>query len=1053
MNPSRLKLPWQAAHFVGIGGAGMSGLALILQECGVTVTGSDTTDSVFLRRLRTRGIDARMGHDADGVGAADVLVYSSAVPADNPERLWAASRSIPQYRRGSFLALLAACFPCVISVAGSHGKTTTAAMLTHILKQCGMHPGYMIGGDVPAWPSPASAGGGRLLVTEVDESDGTQAEIRSTIGIVTNVEDDHCWGLGGIAGLERCFLDFARGADRLVAWRTPTSRRLFASHAAATFPHEQSIPPDLELAVPGHYNRVNAALAIEAAAALGCDRRTASRALESFGGVGRRMTEHYRAPDAAVRIIEDYAHHPTELAAALEALREGYPDHHLLALFQPHRFERVKRFASDFSRILSAADSVVVVQPFSAWVDDPDIADPGSIARGIRSVPAEYLTRPLPELAGAVADRLRNGHPPAVIAVIGAGDVYRVIEPLRNRLVQKTLSECADALTQACPELHVACRRPWSALTSLRIGSHRPLVAEPETDTQLHRILECASERNIPTMALGNGSNIVGSDRAEPVLVVRLHRGDFGRWTRHARHRVTAGSGVAVPALFGALVEHAELPLKAAPLAWIPGTIGGAVRMNAGAHGAEIGDFVAKVTGRRRDGTLWEKCGSEIAWNYRATDIPADVTITTVDFTFHGGGNRKVRDEYRRCGLRRRQTQPSGNHAGCIFRNAGEAPAGRLLDQYGCKGYRNATCRVSRKHANFFICDKGASEDDFLGVLMRARRTVYSLSGVRLIPEVVFANPASAQRIAADLPALNIAVLKGGPSTERSVSLKSGAAVAHALRQAGHAVTELDVTAAELPPIPAATDVVFPALHGAFGEDGQVQRLLDARGIPYVGSGADASRLIISKRLSKDRLIAAGIPTPAYTVVSAPDAPLPEALRFPLVVKPDTQGSTVGMTRLKAPSGWWTRALRTALAFDTTAVVEEYVTGTEATIAVLDGEALPMVEIVPPNGRMFDFDAKYDHKRGHTQYHCPPRSIDADVQRVARDIALKVYVLLGAKDILRVDFIIDGNGTPWVLEANSIPGFTGTSLFPMAARAAGIGFPELCARLVIGNAH
>lgn len=294
---------------------------------------------------------------------------------------------------------------------------------------------------------------------------------------------------------------------------------------------------------------------------------------------------------------------------------------------------------------------------------------------------------------------------------------------------------------------------------------------------------------------------------------------------------------------------------------------------------------------------------------------------------------------------------------------------------------------------------------------------------------------------------LRVAVLKGGPSSEREVSLRSGEAVAAALAEAGHRVFEIDVTEWALPELPA-VDVVFPALHGPFGEDGGVQQALEERGIAYVGSGVEASKLMMDKSRTKDTVRGHGVPTLNGVLIEDPDAPPVEGLRYPLIVKPNGQGSSLGMTKLTRSSVWWRRALRRGFALDSSVLVEEFMSGVEVTVGIILGEALPVIEIVPPKGHMFDYDAKYEYKNGHTRYYCPPKTVSEAVQAEVRRLALKAYEVLGARNLLRVDFIVDKGGKPWFLEANSIPGFTGTSLVPKAAKAVGIDFPELCSRLV-----
>lgn len=292
-----------------------------------------------------------------------------------------------------------------------------------------------------------------------------------------------------------------------------------------------------------------------------------------------------------------------------------------------------------------------------------------------------------------------------------------------------------------------------------------------------------------------------------------------------------------------------------------------------------------------------------------------------------------------------------------------------------------------------------------------------------------------------------VAVLMGGPSSESEVSLRSGQAVAGALREAGWTVHELPFFEAALPALPAGTQVVFPALHGVFGEDGQVQSLLAARGLPYVGSGPEASARIMSKQATKDCAVAAGVPIIPGVLLRDPAAPLPAALPLPLVVKPNDGGSTIGLSVVDLPEQW-PEALAKAFAQSAEVVVERFIVGIELTVGLLDGTPLPPVEIRPP-GRYYDNDAKYTYRYGQTQYFCPPQSLTAAQVQRCQELAVLAFRALGARDLLRVDFLLEkSSGAFYLLEANSLPGFTATSLMPKAAAVAGIAFPALCDRLV-----
>lgn len=290
--------------------------------------------------------------------------------------------------------------------------------------------------------------------------------------------------------------------------------------------------------------------------------------------------------------------------------------------------------------------------------------------------------------------------------------------------------------------------------------------------------------------------------------------------------------------------------------------------------------------------------------------------------------------------------------------------------------------------------------------------------------------------------AAHIVVMRGGPSAEREVSLRSGAAVAGALRGLGHRVTELDPRPGAWV-LPADAEVVFLALHGTYGEDGAVQAELEALGVPFTGCDAAASRVAFDKVLTKERCLAAGVPTPRHLVVKDRNAPWPAGWRPPLVVKPARQGSSVGLRFVDCESGW-PAALGAALQHDDAALVEERVVGRELTVGILEGRALPLVEVRPLSGA-YDYASKYT--AGATKYLCPA-PLDESLAADAQAAGLRAFAAVGGRDYARVDVMLDAAGRPWVLEVNTLPGMTETSLLPKAAAAAGSSFPVLCGRMV-----
>jgi D-alanine-D-alanine ligase len=289
---------------------------------------------------------------------------------------------------------------------------------------------------------------------------------------------------------------------------------------------------------------------------------------------------------------------------------------------------------------------------------------------------------------------------------------------------------------------------------------------------------------------------------------------------------------------------------------------------------------------------------------------------------------------------------------------------------------------------------------------------------------------------------LKIVVMLGGPSAERAVSLNSGAGVAKALLSLGHTVIELDPEKSDWN-LPSETDAVFLALHGTYGEDGTVQAQLEKLGVPYTGCDSGASRIAFDKVLTKQRCIAASVPTAKFLVVESAKTPWPMGWQPPLVVKPVRQGSSVGLQFVERVSDWKS-SLREAFRHDSQVLVEEKIAGRETTVGILEGKALPVVEVCPKTGA-YDYRNKYT--AGNTEYFCPA-DFDAATTKRIQDAALGAFRAIGGRDYARVDVMVRANGDPIVLEVNTLPGMTETSLLPKAAKVAGLSYEKLCQRMI-----
>jgi UDP-N-acetylmuramate--alanine ligase len=383
--------------FVGIGGAGMSALALVAHEWGAEVGGSDRSGSSYVERLEAAGIAVTIGHDAANVPDGAEVIVSSAIAADNPE----VSRARVK-KRAELLAELVELRPSIV-VAGAHGKTTTTAMIAFTLDRLGLDPAFLIGGEIPQLDGNARAGEG-WLVAEGDESDRSLELLLPRVAVLTNVELDH----------HATFVSEAEVRELFEAWleRAPEAVR-----------GEELEPVSFELAVPGEHNRQNAATALATLELAGVSREDTERVLPDFAGAGRRF--ELRGEQAGVRVYDDYGHHPREVAVTLAAARASAGEGRVLVVFQPHLYSRTRHLAHELARALAAADAVAVTSVYAAR-EDPVAGVEGSLV--VEALVTERPGMPVawtPELGDAVRFLARRARPGDVVLTIGAGDVER----------------------------------------------------------------------------------------------------------------------------------------------------------------------------------------------------------------------------------------------------------------------------------------------------------------------------------------------------------------------------------------------------------------------------------------------------------------------------------------------------------------------------------------------------------------------------------------------------------------------------------------------------
>lgn len=585
---------------------------------------------------------------------------------------------------------------------------------------------------------------------------------------------------------------------------------------------------------------------------------------------------------------------------------------------------------------------------------------------------------------------------------------------------------------------------PYTEFTTLGCGSKAPVAAYPENDIELADLLKTLSERQIPYFVISGGSNVVGCDAEYNGVIIVLKQGKF-KEISHIGDVICAGCGVKLIEViqYGIAIGLGGM----ASLSGIPGGIGGAVRMNAGAREDEIANHIVEIFGCYRDGSIYHAEKDEIIWSYRHSNIPSDVIITGASIRLVPAVSEVEKKAVQQELELRRQREPKGRTAGCMFKNitSGDS-AGKLIDMVNLKGTVSGGAVISEEHANFIVNFNNASEKDVLDLMKKARQEVAELFNVYLVPEVDFINPESYRELLMSPPPPRVAVLKGGNSSEREVSLRSGAAVAQALRNGNYDVCEIDIRECAVNDEMRNADAVYVVLHGGFGEDGGIQAEMEKENIPFVGSSSAACKLVMDKIASKKLADKIGIPTAKWCILTPEKRELPPDFKFPIVLKAPNEGSTIGIELVKKAEEF-SAALEREFNFAAEILAEEFVKGVEITVPIVNDTVLDAIEIASPS-QFYDYDAKYLYKNGRTQYFCPVKSLDAETIEIASDYALKYYKEAGCRDILRVDFIVDSGNVPYFLEGNGIPGCTATSLVPKAAKVAGISFEQMTGMLV-----
>lgn len=737
-------------HLIGVAGSGMSGIAGLLLALGHRVSGSDKVRTVEVDRLAGLGLQFHLGQAAANVGGVDLVIYSSAIRPGNLEYDEARRAGSPMVRRADALAAIMHRKKGIV-VCGMHGKTTTSAMAAHVLKAGGLHPSHYVGAEIPILGTNANWDpAGEHFVAEGDESDGTLALYRPEHAIVLNIEEEHLDYYADLAAIEAVFnklLSQTRGQVFYCADDANASR-LCAVHPGAVSYGESHLAwyrfddvhtKDFQshfrvlrggeplgavtLNVPGRHNVSNAMGVIALATELGVPFARIAEALDSFRGARRRFEIKHRSERCM--IVDDYGHHPSEIKATLAAARNTGRKR-ILCLFQPHRYSRTLKLKEEFGRAFSNADVAIVADVYAA--SEPPIEGVSGqtiVDEMIREGhPAASFQPDRKKLVLEVGRMLEPGD---CVISLGAGNIHEAAHHLAQDVA--VLEEILGVMGAGSAKLY----EPLARHTTMRVGGPAQFWVEPETEEGFARLVKWTTDRRLPLLVIGRGSNLLVRDGGVRGVVVHLQRGEF----KHLEVRdgqIIAGVGVRQKEL-----AYAARDAQIGGFEWfegIPGNVGGALRMNAGAMGGETFQQVVSVRFVDREGCFFTKTPAEMDVHYRHCGTLENHFAVSATFKGHPSSPEEIEQLLEASTAKRRSSQPRESSAGCIFKNPGQCPAGKLVDELGLKGLRVGGARVSEIHGNFIVNEGGATAADVLAVIDQVKAAALRERGISLETEV-----------------------------------------------------------------------------------------------------------------------------------------------------------------------------------------------------------------------------------------------------------------------------------------------------------------------------
>ena len=715
---------------MGAGGMGMAPLAMYLAANGYEV---EAFDDFFREPLRSQLENAGVSiiNEPYPLNKPDYVVRSSAVQASDSRLLTFQTQDIKVWQRGEFLAHLCRA-KRVVAVVGSHGKTTTTGMLAWALDQAGFEFSYMVGGrfkDDILLPGRSSTKSSWMLL-ELDESDGTIDYHSPEFTTILNCDWDHVDRYKKPEDLNLVFEELFKRTEEHVIVPSGSALESLSNKVSKKKTKVFNTPKD-----PVDFMKANQSAVIATAEAMGVDLTKID--FSQFPGMERRQSVLFEKEELTV--VEDYAHHPAEIRAFVGDRRRKFPDHWLRMVFQPHRYSRTKALSQWFTEEMSQVDDIQFLPTYGAFEKyDPE----GGVDSLLGQLPPRLrknasVHEDFIDFHETVKSSMEVGRPEQILFV-GAGNIDRWAHAMaamsesggdRLRAFQFYLQN------KVSPKCGLNEFESLGSKTTMGVGGDARWYAEPQNLIDLRTLIEGCNLLSIPRVMLGRGSNLIVPDSGYDGLVIRLKGSFWSEITRRADESLIVGAGARLKEI---CLQACKMEMKGFEfLEGIPGTLGGALRMNAGAMGWEIFDLVEWVSFLLPDGKIREIPGSELNVGYRHCREAVEGIALRAKLRGEGrSDHRAIRKAIDKLARKRRGSQPREASAGCIFKNPEEVSAGWLIDQAGLKGESVGGARISEVHGNFIVNEGSATAEDVISLMRKVKRRVKDDHGIDLEPEV-----------------------------------------------------------------------------------------------------------------------------------------------------------------------------------------------------------------------------------------------------------------------------------------------------------------------------